>query len=263
MASSGYTIQSMPTGDMHPIVTPCAMPSLSQRIWSDGNWGRIQAGGSRRGDGVKWNARCHENTLNPYRSRTGYGIYEATFLPTPTGGWKISPTENSTTSAAPTSGRWKSRASPMSSTTSPHTSGSCSKCIRWIRSRRPSAPSGPVTTTASPPCSGEVPFGQDTSLGLLAHYHRRWQAETCYVLLKSTMLDGHVPRSRGVPSHHSGCADQDPVAPHTVPTRRIPDGFVSPGPDSVSGPRETRTSTLQPQQPIHLTAVSTVRCVDR
>ncbi|MFD4976536.1 transposase [Streptomyces sp. NPDC058424] len=34
---------------------------------------------------------------------------------------------------------------------------------------------------------------------LLEIYHRRWQAETCYFSLKSTILDGHVLRSRSVP----------------------------------------------------------------
>ncbi len=34
---------------------------------------------------------------------------------------------------------------------------------------------------------------------LLALYHRRWQAETCYFSLKSTILDQRVLRSRSVP----------------------------------------------------------------
>jgi hypothetical protein len=34
---------------------------------------------------------------------------------------------------------------------------------------------------------------------LLRLYHRRWQAETCYFSLKSTILDGRVLRSRSVP----------------------------------------------------------------
>lgn len=34
---------------------------------------------------------------------------------------------------------------------------------------------------------------------LIALYHRRWQAETCYFSLKSTILDGRVLRSRTVP----------------------------------------------------------------
>ncbi|MEU6201919.1 IS4 family transposase [Streptomyces sp. NPDC047061] len=34
---------------------------------------------------------------------------------------------------------------------------------------------------------------------LLELYHRRWQAETCYFSLKSTILDGRVLRSRTVP----------------------------------------------------------------
>jgi hypothetical protein len=34
---------------------------------------------------------------------------------------------------------------------------------------------------------------------LIALYHRRWQAETCYFSLKSTMLDGRVLRSRTIP----------------------------------------------------------------
>ncbi|MBN0047178.1 IS4 family transposase [Streptomyces actuosus] len=34
---------------------------------------------------------------------------------------------------------------------------------------------------------------------LLELYHRRWQAETCYFSLKSTILDGRVLRSRSVP----------------------------------------------------------------
>ena len=37
------------------------------------------------------------------------------------------------------------------------------------------------------------------ALELLALYHRRWQAETCYFSLKSTILDGRVLRSRSVP----------------------------------------------------------------
>ncbi|MGW2770956.1 transposase, partial [Streptomyces sp. NPDC001275] len=34
---------------------------------------------------------------------------------------------------------------------------------------------------------------------LIALHHRRWQAETCYFSLKSTILDGRVLRSRTVP----------------------------------------------------------------
>lgn len=34
---------------------------------------------------------------------------------------------------------------------------------------------------------------------LIALYHRRWQAETCYFSLKSTILDGRVLRSRTIP----------------------------------------------------------------
>ncbi|MGW8358717.1 transposase [Streptomyces wedmorensis] len=34
---------------------------------------------------------------------------------------------------------------------------------------------------------------------LIELYHRRWQAETCYFSLKSTILDGRVLRSRTVP----------------------------------------------------------------
>ncbi|MFJ9909248.1 transposase [Streptomyces sp. NPDC101152] len=34
---------------------------------------------------------------------------------------------------------------------------------------------------------------------LITLYHRRWQAETCYFSLKSTILDGRVLRSRSVP----------------------------------------------------------------
>jgi hypothetical protein len=34
---------------------------------------------------------------------------------------------------------------------------------------------------------------------LIALYHRRWQVETCYFSLKSTILDGRVLRSRTVP----------------------------------------------------------------
>ena len=37
------------------------------------------------------------------------------------------------------------------------------------------------------------------ALDLLELYHRRWQAETCYFSLKSTILDGRVLRSRSVP----------------------------------------------------------------
>ncbi|MEW1773115.1 transposase [Streptomyces sp. NPDC086777] len=38
-----------------------------------------------------------------------------------------------------------------------------------------------------------------TADDLLRLYHRRWQAETCYFSLKSTILDGRVLRSRSVP----------------------------------------------------------------
>ena len=37
------------------------------------------------------------------------------------------------------------------------------------------------------------------AVDLLKLYHRRWQAETCYFSLKSTILDGRVLRSRSVP----------------------------------------------------------------
>ncbi|MFJ2952907.1 hypothetical protein ACIO8H_35640 [Streptomyces sp. NPDC087226] len=39
---------------------------------------------------------------------------------------------------------------------------------------------------------------------LLRLYHRRWQAETCYFSLKSTILDGRVLRSRSVPGLERG-----------------------------------------------------------
>ncbi|MFF3160229.1 IS4 family transposase, partial [Streptomyces sp. NPDC057910] len=42
--------------------------------------------------------------------------------------------------------------------------------------------------------AGRYPAGE-----LLELYHRRWQAETCYFSLKSTILDGRVLRSRTVP----------------------------------------------------------------
>ncbi|MFJ8155140.1 hypothetical protein [Streptomyces sp. NPDC094468] len=90
MDSSGYTAQSMLADGMHPIVTSRVMPSLPQRIWSESNWERIEAGGPRHGCGTRWNARCRDDVLYLYRSQTGYGIYEATFMPTSNGDRKIS-----------------------------------------------------------------------------------------------------------------------------------------------------------------------------
>ncbi|MFB7577278.1 transposase [Streptomyces sp. NPDC056165] len=43
------------------------------------------------------------------------------------------------------------------------------------------------------------PKGRYPAEQLLEIYHRRWQAETCYFSLKSTILDGRVLRSRSVP----------------------------------------------------------------
>ncbi|OSP41577.1 hypothetical protein B7767_19865 [Streptomyces sp. 13-12-16] len=90
MVFNEYTPQSTSSDGTYPILTPRVMPSLPQRLWSESDWERIRAGGSHQGRGTRWISRCHDNTLYLYRRLTGYGIYEAAFLPTETGDWKIS-----------------------------------------------------------------------------------------------------------------------------------------------------------------------------
>ncbi|WP_017236991.1 hypothetical protein [Streptomyces sp. SS] len=90
MPSSGYSTPSTPTGDLRPLVTPRVMPALPRRLWSDRDWERVKADGPRDGDGSKWDSHCLDDTLRLYRRGTGYGIYEATFRPVASGGWKIS-----------------------------------------------------------------------------------------------------------------------------------------------------------------------------
>ncbi|GAA0672094.1 hypothetical protein GCM10009535_59710 [Streptomyces thermocarboxydovorans] len=55
---------------------------------------------------------------------------------------------------------------------------------------------------------------------LIALYHRRWQAETCYFSLKSTILDGRVLRSRPVPGIEQEVLRTARRLPGTGPRRR-------------------------------------------
>lgn len=89
MKPSGPDTRPTSPGDMHPLVTPRVMPALPPRIWSDAEWQRVRAGCSRGRSGGKWTARCRGDVLRLYRSETGYGIYEATFVSTADGGRRI------------------------------------------------------------------------------------------------------------------------------------------------------------------------------
>ncbi|WP_329190861.1 IS4 family transposase [Actinacidiphila glaucinigra] len=73
--------------------------------------------------------------------------------------------------------------------------------LRSTRKRRPTVrrplPDGSYLTTV---CAGRLLDAESyPAHELITLYHRRWQAETCYFSLKSTILDGRVLRSRTVP----------------------------------------------------------------
>ncbi len=89
MKPGGPDARPTSLGDGPALMTPRVMPALPPRIFSDAEWERIRAGCSSGRSGAKWTARCRGDVLRLHRSETGYGIYEATFVPTADGGRRI------------------------------------------------------------------------------------------------------------------------------------------------------------------------------
>lgn len=71
-----------------PIAKPKAMPLVSARVWTDEDWDRIQRGYGAGAMEEKWNVLVEGQTAFAFRSWTGRGIFEASFVPCE-GGWRI------------------------------------------------------------------------------------------------------------------------------------------------------------------------------
>jgi hypothetical protein len=65
------------------------MSLLPDRIWSDGDWERIQLGYRARDMDEKWHVFTEGDVVFLHRSWTGRGIFEATFAPARGGGRRI------------------------------------------------------------------------------------------------------------------------------------------------------------------------------
>ncbi|MEY9930587.1 hypothetical protein ABH926_005234 [Catenulispora sp. GP43] len=65
------------------------MPLVPDRIWSDDDWDRIQAGYRARDMDEKWNVFAEEDVVYLHRSWTGFGVYAATFGAAEGGGRRI------------------------------------------------------------------------------------------------------------------------------------------------------------------------------
>ncbi|MEW9528770.1 hypothetical protein [Microbispora sp. NPDC049125] len=74
---------------IQPISVPRVMPFLPRRIWSEGDWGRIQLGYCSRGMDEKWDVFAEGGVVFLHRSWTGNGVFAATFAPADGGGWQI------------------------------------------------------------------------------------------------------------------------------------------------------------------------------
>lgn len=72
-----------------PIAAPHPLAELPQRVWSDGEWERIQRGRVSQEMEDKWDVFAEGDVLFIHRSWTGYGLFEATFTPADGGGWRI------------------------------------------------------------------------------------------------------------------------------------------------------------------------------
>jgi hypothetical protein len=74
---------------IQPISQPRAVCLVPERIWSEDDWNRLQAGYRARDMDEKWNVFAEDDVVFLHRSWTGHGIYEATFSPVPQGGRRI------------------------------------------------------------------------------------------------------------------------------------------------------------------------------
>ncbi|MFE5326062.1 hypothetical protein ACFRCG_06640 [Embleya sp. NPDC056575] len=74
---------------LHAINTPRPVSQLPDRVWTDGDWERIQRGCRARDMDEKWNVFVEGDLLFMHRSWTGHGIYEASFAPVIGGGVRI------------------------------------------------------------------------------------------------------------------------------------------------------------------------------
>jgi hypothetical protein len=72
-----------------PIVAPLAMRALPDRTWSGEQWERIRLGRSARDMDEKWDVFVEERVAFLHRSWTGSGVFEASFEPVASGGWRI------------------------------------------------------------------------------------------------------------------------------------------------------------------------------
>ncbi|MCX4869914.1 hypothetical protein OHU11_00865 [Streptomyces sp. NBC_00257] len=64
---------------LHPISTPRPVSQLSDRVWTDEDWDRIQRGYRARDMDEKWNVFVEGDVLFMHRSWTGHGVYEVSF----------------------------------------------------------------------------------------------------------------------------------------------------------------------------------------
>lgn len=68
---------------------PRRLPEVPSRVWSDGEWRRLQLGYQAGTMDEKWTVFAEGQTVFCHRSWTGIGYFEVTFVPVEGGGWRI------------------------------------------------------------------------------------------------------------------------------------------------------------------------------
>jgi hypothetical protein len=76
-------------GKLFPVSAPAPMTELSARVWSQGQWERIERGYRARDMDEKWDVFVEGRVAFLHRSWTGNGVFEAPFSPV-VAGWHIS-----------------------------------------------------------------------------------------------------------------------------------------------------------------------------
>lgn len=76
-------------GKLLPVIAPVPMTVLPARVWSQGQWKRIERGYRARGMDEKWDVFVEGQVAFLHRSWTGNWVFEASFSPD-AGGWRIS-----------------------------------------------------------------------------------------------------------------------------------------------------------------------------
>jgi hypothetical protein len=89
MSADQRVTRSSFANHIKPISVRHPMVSLPHRVWSQRDWERIQLGFHSHGMDERWNVFAEGDTVFLHRSWTGFGIFEATFAPAESEGWRI------------------------------------------------------------------------------------------------------------------------------------------------------------------------------